>query len=144
MAMAGDSQWLFRDYIHVIYSTGTALYNTLPRSKSFIWSICPQSQTKMSLSNTYHANDSEYILGCHCNTEHQLCRSTFALLLRHVQQSGCNNEDIAEQYEQTRQQSQRRVNEAAEVTLSSMLLIAVSEERVETRTSDRFSLGLLQ
>ena len=32
------------------------------------------------------------------------------------------------------QQSQRKVNEAAKVTLSSMLLIAVFEERVETWT----------
>lgn len=44
-------------------------------------------------------------------------------------QSGCANEDIAERYERADQRSQRKVNEAAEVTLSSMLLIAVFEDR---------------
>lgn len=43
-------------------------------------------------------------------------------------QSGCTNEDIAERGAmQAEQQSRRKVNEAAEVTLSSMLLIAVFE-----------------
>lgn len=45
-------------------------------------------------------------------------------------------------FELDNQQSQRKVNEAAEVTLSSMLLIAVFDEMVET--CDRHSLGLLQ
>lgn len=44
-------------------------------------------------------------------------------------QSGCANEDIAERYERADQRSQGKVNEAAEVTLSSMLLIAVFEDR---------------
>lgn len=44
-------------------------------------------------------------------------------------QSGGANEDIAERYERADQRSQRKVNEAAEVTLSSMLLIAVFEDR---------------
>lgn len=39
------------------------------------------------------------------------------------------------------QQSWGKVNKAAEVTLGSMLLIAVFEERVETATCDAFSLG---
>lgn len=71
-------------------------------------------------------------------------RQRSAPLHRHARQSGCTNEDVAERDEQADQQSQRKVNEAAEVTLSSMLLIAVFEERVETRTCDMFSLGSLQ
>lgn len=49
---------------------------------------------------------------------------------------------LLKQYEGTSHQSQRKVNEAAEVTLGSVLLIAAFEARAETRTHDRFSLGL--
>lgn len=86
-------------------------------------------------------------LSCRCMRQRTSAVQQYsALLLRHTHppRSGCTNEDIAEQYEQADQQSQRKVNEAAEVTLSSMLLIAVFEERAETWTCDRFSLGLLQ
>lgn len=86
------------------------------------------------------AKDSDYFFNCPCIQQRTSAVHPYSASLfsdTHPPWSGCTNEDIAERYEQAEQRSQRKVNEAAEVTLSSTLLIAVFEERVETWTCDR-------
>lgn len=107
----------------------------LPISKSEIWSICPQNL--LQVTHTMQTNRLLQVaiisrcLSCRCMQQRTSAVQQYscALLFRraHPPWSGCTNEDIAEQCEQADQQSQRKVNEAAEVTLSSMLLIAVFE-----------------
>lgn len=83
----------------------------------------------------------------HHNTEHRRrCGTVLPPLLEHTYTTIglLPMKILLREYEGTSHQSQRKVNEAAEVTLSSALLIAAFEARAETRTHDRFSLGLLR
>lgn len=82
-------------------------------------------------------------LHCHCNAGIQLCNSTVHSCLDANTSQVALMKILQSCMSRAASGARERSSEAAEVTLSSMLLIAVFEERVETWTCDRFSLGLL-